>query len=123
MIRKPGKDDYTQLKAYPSIALLCCMGEVAKTVVAERLLDEAERRGLLREGPFGGRREQSAINAASIMVDRAHATWKIGHRTAMLLMDIKAAFPTVANGWLVNLMKVRQMDGDLKEWTEGVLSE
>jgi hypothetical protein len=31
----------------------------------------------------------------------------------VLLMDIKAAFPSVAKGRLVNLMKVRQMDGDL----------
>ena len=37
-------------------------------------------------------------------------------------MDIKAAFPSVAKGRLVNLMKVRQMDGDLIRWTESFLS-
>jgi len=47
------------------------------------------------------------------MVDRAHAAWKGGHIAGVLLMDIKAAFPSVAKGRLVNLMKVRQMDGDL----------
>jgi len=38
-------------------------------------------------------------------------------------MDMKAAFPSVAKGSLVNLMKVRQMDGDLIRWTESFLSE
>jgi len=37
-------------------------------------------------------------------------------------MDIKAAIPSVAKGRLVNLMKVRQMDGDLIRWTESFLS-
>jgi hypothetical protein len=47
------------------------------------------------------------------MVDRAHAAWTNGHIPGMLLMDIKAAFPRVAKGRLVNLMTVWQMDGDL----------
>jgi len=57
------------------------------------------------------------------MVDRAHAAWKIGHITGVPLMDIKAAFPSVPKGRLLNLMKVRQMDGDLVRWTESFLSE
>jgi len=123
VIRKPGKDDYTQLKAYRSISLVSCMGKVVEKIVAELLSDEAERRGLLSDGQFGSRRGRSAIDAAAIMVDRAHAAWKGGHIAGVLLMDIKAAFPSVAKGRLVNLMKVRQMDGDLIRWTESFLSE
>jgi len=37
VIRKPGKDDYTQLKAYRSITLLSCMGIVVGKVVSELL--------------------------------------------------------------------------------------
>jgi len=57
------------------------------------------------------------------MVNKAHAPWTNGHITGMLLMDIKAAFPSVAKGKLVNLMKVRQIDGDLIRWMESFLSE
>jgi hypothetical protein len=46
------------------------------------------------------------------MVDRAHAAGTNGDITSGLFMDIKAAFPTMAKGRLVNLMTVRQMDGD-----------
>jgi hypothetical protein len=46
------------------------------------------------------------------MGDRPHLVWQGGHIAGVLLMDIKAAFPTLAKGRLVNLMKVTQMDGD-----------
>jgi len=123
VIRKPGKDNYTQLKAYLSILLLICMGKVVEKVVAELLSEEAETRGLLSDGQFRSRKGQSAINAAAIMVDRSHTAWRNGHIPGVLLMDIKAAFQRVAKGRLVNLMKVRKMDGDLIKWTESFLSE
>jgi len=66
---------------------------------------------------------RSAIDAVAIMVDRAHAAIKNRHITGVLLMDIQAAFPSVAKGRLVNLMKVSQMDGDLIRWMESFLSE
>jgi len=57
------------------------------------------------------------------MVDRARPACRDGHIAVVLLMDIKAAFPSVAKGRLVNLMKVRQMDGDHIRWMESVLSQ
>jgi hypothetical protein len=47
------------------------------------------------------------------MLNKAHVAWTNSHITGVLLMDIKAAFLSVAKGRLVNLVKVRQMDGDL----------
>jgi len=76
VICQPGKDDYTQLKAYRSISLLSCMGKVVETVVPELLSEKAERRGLLSDGQFGSRKGRSAINAGAIMVDRAHTAGK-----------------------------------------------
>ena len=50
VIRKAGKDHYTQLKAYRSISLLSCMGKVVETVITELRSEEAERRALLSDG-------------------------------------------------------------------------
>jgi len=122
VIRKPSKDDYTKRKAHRSISLLSCMGKGIEKVVAELLSEEAERRGLLSDKPFRSQKGRSAIDAVAIIVDRAHAAWTNGHIAGMLLMDIMAAFPSVAKGRLVNSMKVRQMDGDLIRWTESVIS-
>jgi len=52
------------------------------------------------------------------MLERAHAAWKTGHITGVRLMHIKATFPSMAKGRLVNVMKDRQMDEDLLRWTE-----
>jgi hypothetical protein len=113
VICKTGKDDYPKLMAYRSISLLSCMGEVVEKVVTELLSEEAKRRGVLSDGQFGSRKWRSAIDAAAIIVDSAHATWTIDDITGGFLMDIKAAFPSVAKGRLVNLIRVRQIDGDL----------
>ena len=99
------------------------MSNVVEKVVAELLSDEADKRGLLRDGQFGSRSGRSAIDAAVILVDRAHAAWKNGHTAGLIPLDIKAAFPSVAKGTLGNIMKVRQMDGDLIRWTESCLSD
>ena len=89
------------------------MGKVVDNVAAELLQEEVERRWLLSDGQFRSSNGQSAINAEAIMVDRADAAWTTGHQPCMLRMDIKAAIPSVANGRLVKLIKVRQMDKDI----------
>lgn len=43
--------------------------------------------------------------------------------TGVLQIDIKDAFLSVANGRLVNAIKVKQMRGDLIGWTESFQSE
>jgi len=123
VIPKPGKDDYTTLQAYHSISLLSCMGKVVKNVAAELLSEDAERRGLLSDGQSGSTTGRSAIDAAAIMVARAHAARTNGHITGVLLMDIKATYPSVANGRAVNFMEVRQSNRGLVRWTESFLSE
>jgi hypothetical protein len=51
---KPGKPDYTRVKAY-RVALLNCLGKIAEKVVASKLSDIVERRNLLHAGQFGSR--------------------------------------------------------------------
>jgi hypothetical protein len=99
------------------------MGKVVEKVVAEMLSEEADRRGLLSDGQFRSRKGNSVVDAAVIIVDRALTAWTNSHITGVVLMDIKAAFPSVAKGSVVNLMKGRQMDGDLIRWTESYLQK
>ena len=123
VIRQPSNEDYTKLKLYRTIPLLSCMGQVAEKVVAELLSDKAEKRALLSDGEFGSIKKTSAIDAAAIMVDRMHGAWKEDNITGVLLMDIKAAFPSVVRGRLIHAMKAKKIDGDLIRWTESSLSE
>jgi hypothetical protein len=57
------------------------------------------------------------------MVDRVHTAWTSSDISSVLLMDIKAAIPSVAKGRQVNAMKVKRMVGDLIQWTESFLTE
>ena len=117
------KEDYTKLKAYSSILLHRCMGKVVEKVVAELLSEEVQRCGLLSDRQFRSRKEQSAIDAAAIMVNRAHAAWTNGHMTGGLLGNIKAAFRRVLQGTLVDWMKGKQMDWDHIRWMKSFLSD
>jgi len=55
------------------------------------------------------------------MVDRAHSAWKEDNIAGVLLMDSKAAFPSVGRERLIHLMKAKQIDGDHIRWTESFL--
>jgi hypothetical protein len=123
VIRKPRKEDYTKLKSYRTISLLSVMGSVIEKVVAELLSDEAKRRSLLSDGQFATRKKRSAIDAAAIMADKAHSAWKEDNIMRVLLIDIKAAFPSVVRGRLIHAMMAKKIDGDLIPWTESFLSE
>jgi hypothetical protein len=57
------------------------------------------------------------------MVNRAHPTWKEDNITGVRLLDIKAAFPSVARGRLIHAMKAKKIDGDLLQLTESFISE
>jgi hypothetical protein len=123
VMRKPGNDKYPKLKADRSSLLLSYMGKVVEKVGAELLAEKAERRGLLSDGQYGSRKRRSAINAAAIMVDRAYTAWRGGHIAGVLLMDIKAAFPSVGRGRLFHTMRGKGMDRDLIRWTACVLTD
>jgi hypothetical protein len=99
------------------------MGNVVEKVVAGLVSDEAERRAVSGDGQFGRRKKRSAIDAAAIMVDRAHATWKQDNITGVLLWDIKVAFSSLARGRLIHAMKAKTIDGDFRRRTEIILSE
>lgn len=66
-LRKPGKADHTQPKAYRPISLLSTLGKILELVMARRLSFWAETHGLLPNNQFGARPRRSceqAINAA-----------------------------------------------------------
>jgi len=86
------------------------MGKVIEKVVAELLAEEGERSGLLSNGQFRRRKRASALDAAAIIVDRAHAAWRECRVASVLLMDIKADFPRVGTGRLVHPMKRKGID-------------
>jgi hypothetical protein len=95
------------------ICLLRCFGKLIEKRVAEMLSDEAKRSALLSDRPCGNRKKRLAIEAVAIMVDSVHALWKEDNITGVPLMDMKAAFPSIARGRLINARTAMKLHGDL----------
>jgi len=95
------------------ITLLNCLGKVVKKVAANSIAEECEQRRLPHDGQFGCRRRRSAIDAVGRLMKRVEEAWGRGNTTAVLLMDVKGAFPHVAKGNLIKRMEEMGFEADL----------
>jgi hypothetical protein len=68
VLRKQGKDDYTQPKAYRPIALLNTLGKVLEAIVATRLAYLADVHDLLPSRHTGGRKLTSTEHAIHLLL-------------------------------------------------------
>jgi len=123
VIPKPNKPDYGVAKAYRVITLLNCLGKVVEKVTANAIAEECERRRLLHDGQFGCRKRRSAIDAVGRLMKRVEEVWGRGNTTAVLLMDVKGAFPHVAKGNLIKRMEEMGFEADLVSWVESFMEE
>jgi hypothetical protein len=58
-----------------------------------------------------------------MMVDRAYPAWREGDIAGVLLMDMKAAFPSLGRGRLIHTMRGKGIDRDFTLWTASFLSD
>lgn len=73
ILKKAGKANYVDPKAYRPIALLSTIGKAIESIVALRLSWLAEHHQLLPTNHFGGRKNLSSEHALHILMDRVHA--------------------------------------------------
>jgi len=123
VIPKPNKPDYGVAKAYRVITLLNCLGKVVEKVAANAIAEECERRRLLHDGQFGCRKRRSAIDAVGRLMKRVEEVWGRGNTAAVLLMDVKGAFPHVAKGNLIKRMEEMGFEADLVRWVESFMED
>jgi len=123
VISKPNKPDYGVAKAYRVITLLNCLGKVVEKVAANAIADECERRQLLHDGQFRCRKRRSAIVAVGRLMKRVEEVWGRGNTAAVLLMDVKGAFPHVAKGNLIKRMEEMGFEANVVRWVESFMEE
>jgi len=86
---------------------------VVEKVAANAIAEECERRRLLHDGQFGCRKRRSTIDAVGRLMKTVEEAWGRGNTTAVLLMDVKGAFPHVAKGNLIKRMEEMGFEADL----------
>ena len=123
VILKPNKPDYRLAKAYRVITLLNCLGKVVENVAANAIAEECEHRRLLHDGQFGCRKRRSAIDAVGRLMKRVADAWGRGKTAAVLLMDVKGAFPHVAKGNLIKRMEEMGFEADLVRGVETFMQD
>ena len=115
-LRKPGKDDYSDPRAYRPITLLNTLGKVLEAIIATRLSYEAEIHRLLPPSHFGGRKGQSTETAIHAFLEVTYAAWERGETVSMLLMDVAQAYPNVSHHRLIHNLRRRKISAVYTKW-------
>jgi ribonuclease HI len=123
ILKKPGKPDYTQPKAYRVISLLNCLGKTSERILANRLSSLAETTELLHHSQIGGRKGKSAIDAALLLTDLVQQERKEKRVVSTALLDVKGAFDYVAKNQLLNILFLLGLPLSLITWVKSFLED
>lgn len=118
----PNKLDYTVVKSDHIISLLNFLGKVCGRVVADMLPKWCEVYHILHKSHIGSRRQRSAFDIISRVVNRVQRTWSERKQAGILLMNVKGAFNHVSRNCFLRVMVVIAADGDLKRSTKSFKS-
>ena len=120
---KPGKDDYGLAKSYRVISLPNCLGKMVEKVAAMMVSAHREATGRFHPGQHGCRTRKSAADAVGVVIAQTQEAWGRGCTTGALLMDVAAAFPSVARGCLLRKMRAMGIDECLVDWTDSLMRD
>jgi hypothetical protein len=123
VIPKPNKPDYGIAKSYTVITWLNCLGKVVEKVAANAIAGECERKRLLHDRQFGCSKSRTAIDAVGRLRKKVEQAWMRRKTVAVLLMDVKGAFPHVTKGNLIKRMVEMGFEADLVRWVESFKEE
>jgi len=70
MIPKPGKPDYSQLRAHRVISLLDSISKLVERTAAHLIADHLEQHSKLHDGQYGCRKRRSAVDAVAVLMNR-----------------------------------------------------
>ncbi|KAM3547578.1 hypothetical protein ARSEF4850_009934 [Beauveria asiatica] len=123
VLRKPGKEDYSQPKSYRPIALLNTLGKMLDGVIASRLAYLADTFQLLPRRHTGGRKLTSTEHAMHMLLQRIHQAWAEGKVATLLLLDVSGAYDNVSHERLLHNLRKRRIDPKIIRWVASFLSD
>ena len=118
VLRKPGKEDYSDPKAYRPITLLKIPGKVLEKIVQKRLAFLS--REILPREQFGAREGYCASDAVLELVHRVKTNRA---DTTAMMIDIKGAFDNVNRDTLLETMKRYKLPSAVISWVYHFISD
>jgi exonuclease III len=125
VLKKPNKADYSEPKAYRSIALLDTLGKVFETIIAKRLSFLAERYHLLPDQQMGARKNRSVETALDTIIEAVHTVWgqSKDNVASLLSLDAMGAFDRVTHPRLLHNLRQRKIPETYVHWIASFLTE
>ena len=123
VIPKPGKPDYSRVRAYRVISLLDVISKLLERTAAYLISDHLERSRGLHEAQFGCRKRRSCVDAVAILMNRTQKAWAARRVAGALFMDVKSAFNNVDKTFLGKRMEKLGVEADLILWTMSFMSD
>ena len=111
VLRKSGKKNYSNLKAYRPIALLDTLGKILKSIVSERLRYAIEMYNILSSTQMGARKHKSVDIALQLITEKIHTIWSGTKKrvVTLLSLDGEGAFDNVTHSRLLHDMRKRRV--------------
>lgn len=125
-LRKPGKEDYTQVKSYRSVALLNTLGKILEKIIARRLSALAEWYSLLPPTHMGGRKGISTDHALHWLMEKMNIelNGKIYRGVVSILsLDVSGAFDNVSHPRLLHNLRKRRIHPRVVSWIASFLMD
>ena len=85
---KLAKEDYSVAGSWRPISLLCTLGKVLESGIAERIFHVVETFGLLPASHFGGRKQRSEKQAQEYVYN----AWRGGRVLSLVSFNVKGAY-------------------------------
>lgn len=123
VLRKAGKEDYSQPKAYRPIALLNTVGKALEAVIGTRLMYLSEKFNLLPINHIGGRKMASTEHAIHSLLTRIYHAWDRKQVASLLLLDVSGAFDNVSHPRLLHNLRKRRIDPTIVDWIASFLKD
>jgi len=118
------KGDGERAEDYRGVTLMSSIYKIYTTILAERLKEEVERRGIIPSNQIGFRKGMGTIDriyTLNYIVNKQLGKEKRG--LVALFIDLKAAFDSLDREVLIGAIKERRVREDLVERVEEILRE
>lgn len=116
VIPKPGKPDYSKVRAYRVISLLDVISKLLEWKVAYLIADHLERKHGLHKGQFGCRKCCSCVDTVAILMNCTQKAWSEKKVSGALFMNVKSAFNNASKTHLGKRMAPLSIEADLIRW-------
>ena len=116
------KSDETQAKNYRPVSLLTITSKILERAVYHQLIEYLETNKLIHHSHHGFRKHHSTTTALLEM----HSNWVQAYEenkvTAVVLLDMSAAFDLVDKSILIGKLKLYGLDDHSSTWVENYMS-